>query len=71
MIVSAPFPEDTRLLKRTRVLKVEFDDGHDSGFYIWPCLCEPGRDRATRGREYRERVQAQPESPVMARTYDG
>ena len=39
-------------------VKLVFDDGHDSGLYMWKYLYELGRDRARNEASYRARVAA-------------
>jgi len=45
-------------------VKLVFDDGHDTGLYMWKYLYELGRDRAKNEASYRARVAAaRPASP--------
>ena len=37
-------------------VKLEFDDGHDSGIYSWPYLHKLGEDRELLWREYLEKL---------------
>lgn len=37
-------------------IKLEFDDGHDTGLYSWDYLYELGRDQDRLWREYLEKV---------------
>src|SRR6201999_1565951 len=39
-------------------VKLVFDDGHDTGLYMWKYLYELGRDRAKNEASYRARVAA-------------
>src|SRR5215813_13702523 len=39
-------------------VKLVFDDGHDTGLYMWKYLYELGRDRAKNEASYRTRVAA-------------
>ena len=39
-------------------LRIEFDDGHDTGLYSWSYLHELGVDRDTKWRDYLDRLEA-------------
>ncbi len=39
-------------------LKIEFDDGHDSGLYTWEYLCNLGEHQAALWQDYLSRIEA-------------
>ncbi|MGA7749629.1 MAG: DUF971 domain-containing protein [Gallionella sp.] len=43
-------------------LKIEFDDGHDSGLYTWEYLKHLGKNKDALWREYLQRLEAAGES---------
>ena len=47
-----PWPTELRLDKDKRVLTVGFDDGHDTGLYVWAYLHELGEHQEVRWRGY-------------------
>ena len=49
-------PTEIKLRRKSRVLEVAFDDGHDSGIYTWDYLHELGSTFGEKWFRYLERL---------------